>query len=142
MPTTDPPRCRRCRRYDGLSTDAYVPDHPAMHVLELLAEVQRLTDELDVARKQRDFAIDANRKLITSSRRLNDELDAANDSIRAIRSWATSRLEILHHPQHLPHSSVHAAQVTVLDDLGRVLDVLERQKDTRAGDTAAEETAR
>lgn len=31
-----------CRRYSGLSPDAYAPDHPVSHTVELLAEVRRL----------------------------------------------------------------------------------------------------
>jgi hypothetical protein len=63
-------------------------------------------------------------ELIVELDRLRSELDGAKDSMGAVRSWAASRLEILHHPQHLPHSSVHAAQIAVLDDLCRVLDIL------------------
>lgn len=63
-------------------------------------------------------------ELLAEVKRLAGELDRANGSISAIRGWATSRLEVLHHPQHVPHSSVHAAQVAVLDDLIRSLDHL------------------
>lgn len=36
-------------RYDGLDPDAYAADHPAAHVLELLAEVDRLQDAARLA---------------------------------------------------------------------------------------------
>lgn len=95
-PMTDERFSEISRHYGGLSDDAYSRNHAVTHAMELVAEVKRLTGELD----------------------------RANGSISAIRGWAVSRLEILHHPQHVPHSSVHAAQVAVLDDLIRSLDHL------------------
>lgn len=90
---------------------------------ERLAEIQA-DDARYIAQMAPTTAEGQRRELLAEIQRLTDELDRANGSISAIRGWATSRLEILHHPQHLPHSSVHAAQAAVLNDLIRVLDHL------------------
>ena len=71
-------------RYDGLTPDAYAADHPATHVVELLAEVQLLTGHaatkdqaIESLRRTLNHNLDRADKLATENRELHEALDVA-----------------------------------------------------------------
>ena len=70
-------------RYDGLSPDAYAPDHPATHVLELLAYLADLKHSLSGAGECIDAYVTALAQSETLVRQLRREIVDADGSATA-----------------------------------------------------------
>lgn len=71
-------------RYGALTRDAYALDHLAAHVIDLLAEVQRLTEHaaikdqaIESLRRTLNHNLDRADKLATDNRELHEALDVA-----------------------------------------------------------------